>query len=638
MPETAQFLSTLAMVLCVAAAATVVFQRLHQPVVFGYIVAGMIVGPYIPIPLTADEHIVHQLAELGVVLLMFSVGLEFTLGKVLAVGPTAALVAVAQSSFMMWLGYICARLFGWSVLECLYAGAIVAIPSTTIVVKAFAEERVTGKLVDMVVGILLVEDLIAIFLLAILTTLSTGGELSASAIAATAGRLVAFLTALLVVGMLTVPRLMRVVMRLNRPETTVVASVGISFAFALVAMYFGYSVALGAFIAGTLVAESGHPRIVEHAIQGVRDLFAAVFFVAVGMMIAPAVVAEHWVAVVAFTLLVIIGEVFAVSVSAFLMGYPIRTAIKAGMSLAQIGEFSFIIAGVGVAAGVVGDYLYPIAVAVSAITTLTTPYLIRSSDTVAAWVDRKLPRPLQTFGALYTSWIEQIRIAPHDTSETAELRRWVRMLLIDFVVIGAIVIGVSVKAQRLTMLIEEHLGFSVRVSTLLMLLAASALAMPFFIGVVRNARGLGQALALRVLPTREGTLDLGLAPRRALVVTLQLAIVLLLGAPLVAITQPFLAPFQGAAILACVLMLLGLNFWHSATELQGHARAARKRSSSFSPARLVRHRQQPRLRSTSTNCFPASATRFPSRSTPPAPSLAKHWQKSTFAASHPPPC
>ncbi|HEX3869680.1 MAG TPA: cation:proton antiporter, partial [Pirellulales bacterium] len=480
----------------------------------------------------------------------------------------------AQSSVMLWLGYVCARLFGWTVLECLYAGAIVAIPSTTIVVKSFAELRVTGKLVDLVVGILLVEDLIAIFLLAILTTLSSGESLSAPAIAMTAGRLAAFLIGLLVVGMLIVPRLMRAVMRLNRPETTVVASVGISFAFALLAIQFGYSVALGAFIAGTLVAESGHPRIVEHAIHGVRDLFAAIFFVAVGMLIDPTLVAENWLGVVVFTLLVIIGEVLAVSTAAFLTGYPIRTSVKAGMSLAQIGEFSFIIAGVGVAAGVVGDYLYPIAVAVSAITTLTTPLLIRSSDKVASFIDRKLPRSLQTFGALYASWIEQMRLAPDDRSKAAELRRWIRMLLVDFVLVSAIVIGVSVQAARLTTFISDRLGLDRRASVLVLLLSAAALAAPFCIGIIRNARGLGQALAVRVLPTGDaGTLDLGLAPRRALIVTLQLAIVLLLGAPLVAITQPFVPPFQGAAILAVVLLLLGLNFWRSATELQGHARA-----------------------------------------------------------------
>jgi CPA2 family monovalent cation:H+ antiporter-2 len=321
----------------------------------------------------ADRETVEQLAELGVILLMFSLGLEFTFSKLASVGPTAALVAVAQSSFMVWLGYTAGRLFGWTSLESLYAGAIIAISSTTIIVKAFEEQRVTGRLVEIVVGVLLLEDLVAIFLLALLTTVSSGEELTLAEFGWTAARLTAFLAALVSIGMLTVPRLMRAVLRLNRPETTLIAAVGLAFAFALVAIAFDYSVALGAFLAGTLVAESGQPKRIEQLVAPVRDLFAAVFFVAVGMMIDPALIAEHWVAVVVFTVLVIVGKVLGVSTSAFLTGYDPRTAVQAGMSLAQIGEFSFIIAGIGLSTGATRDFLYPVAVAVSAITTLTTP-------------------------------------------------------------------------------------------------------------------------------------------------------------------------------------------------------------------------------------------------------------------------
>ncbi|HWA99894.1 MAG TPA: cation:proton antiporter, partial [Pirellulales bacterium] len=345
--------------------------------------------------------------------------------------------------------------------------------------------------------------------------------------------------------------------------------------FALLALSFKYSVALGAFLAGTLVAESGRGKQIEHLVAPVRDLFAAVFFVAVGMMINPSLILEYWRAVVLFTLLVIVGKVLAVSLSAFLTGFDTRTSAKAGMSLAQIGEFSFIIAGLGLSTGATREFLYPLAVAVSAITTLTTPWLIRLSDPASRFIDRKLPRPLQTFASLYGSWIEQLRLAPHDMSETARLRRWVRMLLLDFVIVAAIVIGVSTQADRLTAVVTRWTGFERPANVLLALAMAAVVLAPFAIGIIRNARGLGQALALRVLPAAgEGTLDLGLAPRRALVVTLQLAIVLLLGAPLVAVTQPFLPPFQGAAILLIVLLGLGMNFWRSATNLQGHARAA----------------------------------------------------------------
>src|SRR5687768_11217093 len=188
MHDAHDFLQNLALVLCVAAVTTVVFQRLRQPVVFGYLLAGLIIGPHIPIPLVADEETVHTLSELGVILLMFGLGLEFSLRKLLQVGPTAGLVAIAQSSAMVWFGFLVGRAFGWTAMESVYAGAIIAISSTTIIVKAFAEQGIRGKVADIVFGVLIIEDLIAIFLLAILTAVSEGGGVSTSSLAITAGR------------------------------------------------------------------------------------------------------------------------------------------------------------------------------------------------------------------------------------------------------------------------------------------------------------------------------------------------------------------------------------------------------------------------------------------------------------------
>src|SRR6185437_10704799 len=205
--------------------------------------------------------------------------------------------------------------------------------------------------------------------------------------------------ALIGFGLLIVPRAVRAVQRLGNPETTLVASIGICFAAALIALSFGYSVALGAFIAGSLVAESGHESEIEALVRPVRDMFAAIFFVSVGMIIDPAALTEHWKAVLALTLAVIVGKVLAVTVGSFLAGHGRRTAMKAGMSLAQIGEFSFIIASVGVSSGVVRSWLYPVAIGVSAITTLTTPLLIKLSNRAAASIDRWLPEPIQTVAA-----------------------------------------------------------------------------------------------------------------------------------------------------------------------------------------------------------------------------------------------
>ena len=281
--------------------------------VLGYILAGLIVGPHVPVPLVADRALVQTLSELGVILLMFALGLEFSLRKLVRVGPTAGVTALVQSSIMVWLGFLTGRAFGWTAMESIFAGAIVAMSSTTIIAKVFDDLRVRGALRDLVVGVLLVEDLFAILFMAVLTAVATGAGLSPAALGITLGKLGAFLAVLLAAGMLVVPRAIRYVRRLDRPETLLVASLGLCFGIAWLAQTAGYSVALGAFIAGSLVAESGEAQAVEELVRPVRDLFAAIFFVSVGMLIEPALVARHWVAVLAFIALVVVGKSSAVA-------------------------------------------------------------------------------------------------------------------------------------------------------------------------------------------------------------------------------------------------------------------------------------------------------------------------------------
>ncbi len=568
------FLKALAVVLCVAAVTTVVFQRLKQPVILGYLLAGLIVGPHLPVPLVADTGIVHMLSELGVILLMFSLGLEFSFRKLLAVGPVAGITAVIQCSLMVWLGFATGRLFGWSTAESIFTGGAIAISSTTIIAKAFDEQGIKGRLRELVVGVLVVEDLIAILLMASLTALYTGHELSAGDLALTAARLLAFLVALVAVGLFTVPRAVRAIVKLQRPETTVIASVGICFAIALIAQAFGYSVALGAFIAGSLVAESGHDKEIEHRVEPVRDVFAAVFFVSVGMMIDPKLVAEHWAAVLVLTLVVVAGKLVSVGAGAFLTGNGVRTSVKAGMSLAQIGEFSFIIASLGLTLGVVRPFLYPVAVAVSAITTLVTPWLIKGSEPASRFIDRKLPHPLQTFAALYGSWLERLRTAPRSVTPGANIRRTFTLLALDAALLAFVVIGTALAASELVGWLGRVLGLDPGLARVLVLAGAAAVALPFCIGIVRLAQRLGSTLAQQALPqSGAGKLDLGAAPRRMLVVALQLACLLAVGVPLVTVTQPFLPGFQGAALLLVLTVVLGFAFWRSAANLQGHVRA-----------------------------------------------------------------
>jgi CPA2 family monovalent cation:H+ antiporter-2 len=573
------FLKALTIVLGVAAVTTVVFQRLKLPVVLGYLIAGLVIGPHVPVPLVADSAIVGTLSELGVILLMFSIGLEFSVSKLAEVGVSAGVTAIIECSLMAWLGFVTGRLFGWTMMESLFTGALVAISSTTIIARAFDEQKIGGKLRKRVFGILIVEDLIGILLMATLTAIASGAGLSARALALTTGRLAAFLVGLVVVGLLLVPRAVRAIVRLNRPETTLIASIAFCFAVALLAREFGYSVAVGAFIAGSLVAESGVEKEVEHLVAPVRDVFVAIFFVSVGMSIDPALIVTHFAPIAALSAVVIVGKIVGVSLGSFLSGSGTRTAVESGMSLAQIGEFSFIIAGLGLSLHATRDFIYPIAVAVSAITTLLTPWLIRASRRVAFAVDRMLPQPLQTFASLYGTWVESFGGGGSGEPRTsmAVARKLAGSLILDGVLLGVLTIGTSVAQGDIAVYVERKFAVDPEVARAVVIGAAIALAAPFIIGIVRVSRRLGSVLAEAALPSQASaerkTIDLAHAPRRVLVLALELAIVLLVGAPLVALTQPFLPGFSGAAALLALLVALGIVFWRSASDLEGHVRA-----------------------------------------------------------------
>jgi len=564
-------LTDLAVIMCVAALTTVIFHRIRQPVVLGYLVAGLIIGPHVPIRLVADKALAHQMAEIGVVLLMFSLGLQFSLRRLIRVGLAAALVALIECSFMIWLGYGTGRLFGWTKLECIFSGAVIAISSTTIIVKAFTDRGGKGKIAEIVLGILIVEDLIAILLLALLTPLGSGAGLSLAQVGLAVGKLAVFLAGTLALGLLVVPRLVRAILRTGQAETMVVACVGISFALALLARHLGYSVALGAFLAGALVAESGAATTIERSIEPVRDMFAAVFFVSVGMLIDPGLVVQHWLPILAFTLVVVLGKVVGVTLGAFLTGHSVRTSFQAGMSLAQIGEFSFIIAGLGLSLGAVGRFLYPVAVAVSALTTLMTPFLMRASGPVASFVDRHLPHPIQTFVSLYGSWLAALKKGPK--TRGTRVNRLVLLLALDTVLIAAITIAASLNVDRLVRLAETEAGVDPRLVRAAIAALSILLASPFVLGAVRVARALGMRLAAQALPAEQTVLDLAAAPRRALLVTMQLSALLAAGIPLVAVTQPFLPSVPGAALLLLAVGLSVVPFWRSATELHGHVKA-----------------------------------------------------------------
>jgi len=567
------FLADLALVLCVAAVTSVLFRRLRQPVVLGYLLAGVIVGPHTPIPLFASSESLEALSELGVILVMFSIGLEFSLRKLAHVFPRAGLVGLVDIGAMLWFGYAAGRALGWTNQESFYAGAIVSISSTMIISKVFAERGTAAGLSRLVMGVLIIEDLAAILMLAILTAVSSG-EGAAGVLASTAGRLGAFLFALIVGGYLFVPRMIRSVARLASPETLLVSSVGLCFAFALLGLAAGYSVALGAFLAGSLVAESGRHREIEHLVAPLRDLFSAVFYVSVGTLVDPAVVLANAWAVALFVGVVVVGKMTSVTLGSFLSGFAPSTALQAGMSMAQIGEFSFILAAVGVASGAIDPGLYGVAVSVSVITTFLTPWLVRASAPMALWVEHRLPKPLRTFSSLYGSWLEELRTRPRAGPLRFQLLRYAGLLALDTLCFAGVVIATSLYLERLVSLLMDTLPLKHTLAHATVLVCAGLVALPFLVGIGRLSRALGRELAAAVLPRQEGGFpDLAATPRRAFVVVLQLAVVIVVGGPLLALTQPFVPILYQAGVVFLGLAVVAVLFWRRASALEAHVQA-----------------------------------------------------------------
>ncbi len=385
----------LGFILITAAIVTLIFKKLGQPVVLGYLIAGFLLGPHVPfMPNVQDTNSVKVWAEIGVIILLFGLGLEFSFKKLARVGKSASITAVFEVAFMLSIGFIAGKVVGWSSMDSLFLGGILSISSTTIIVRAFDELGLKGKqFVALVFGVLVVEDIVAILLLVLLSTMAISKTLSGTELVFSSFRLGFFLVLWFVVGIYLLPLLLQKIRKLLNDETTLVVSLGLCLLMVMIATKVGFSPALGAFVMGSLLAETKEGTRIEHLVTPVRDLFSAVFFVSIGMLIDPRILIDYAPQVLFITILTIVGKLVSTTIGALVSGSSLRHSVQAGMSLAQIGEFSFIIATLGVSLKVTSDFLYPIAVAVSAITTFTTPYLIRSSDTFYQWLEKRLPEP-----------------------------------------------------------------------------------------------------------------------------------------------------------------------------------------------------------------------------------------------------
>ncbi len=377
-----KLIEDLALILMAGAIVTILFKAIKQPLVLGYIIAGFLVGPYFHLtPTVADPENVKTLAEIGVIFLLFTLGLEFSFKKLMRVGGSASITAIVEIIFITIAGYFMGRALGWTTMDSMFLGGMLASSSTTIIIKAFDDLGVkTRQFARIVFGVLVIEDIVVILLMVLLSTIAVTRQFEGSEILFTILKLLFFLALWFIVGIFLLPTFLKRAKKLLDDETLLILSIGLCLAMVFLAVKVGFSAELGAFIMGSIIAETTSAEKVEHLIKPVKDLFGAVFFVSVGMMIDPQAMVTYAWPIAAVTLLTIFGKLFSTTLGALLSGQPLKQSVQVGMSMAQIGEFAFIVAALGLSLGVISDFIFPIAVGASAVTTFTTPYLIKASE------------------------------------------------------------------------------------------------------------------------------------------------------------------------------------------------------------------------------------------------------------------
>ena len=497
LPELPELIRDLGLILIAAATITLIFKRFKQPIVLGYLIAGFLVSEYFPGPVLGqylpdfvsqmtqvkDNKSIHIWSEIGVIFMLFGLGLEFSFKKLIAVGRTAVITGGFEVCSTITLGFIVGRLFGWSNMDSIFFGAMLAMSSTTIIVKVFDELKLKGKtFAPIVFGALIVEDLLAILLMVLLSSIAISQQVDGGQLLFSSLKLGFFLVLWFIMGIFLLPWFLKRCRDLLTDEILLIVSLGLCFMMVIVASKLGFSAALGAFVMGSILAETSRGTRIEHVTLPVKDLFSAVFFVSVGMMINPAVLYEYAGTIAIITVVTVVVKFFGTGIGALLSGCNIKNSMQAGMSMAQIGEFSFIIATLGYSLGVISDFLYPVAVAVSAVTTLTTPYLIKVSEPIAKWLDHWIPdsvhASLTRYEMAMTKTTGRVKVT------TLLWQAYGLKILLNSVV----VIGISWGGKLLaTHFFNGH--FTADTPTLVSLVACAVallLAIPFLWGVFRS--------------------------------------------------------------------------------------------------------------------------------------------------------
>ena len=394
MSEIPTLVNDLALILVVAGVVTILFKRLKQPLVLGYIVAGFVVSPHMPYTMSVmDKANVQTWADIGVIFLLFSLGLDFSFKKILKMGAAPVIAAMTIIFCMMLLGITVGKAFGWSQMNCLFLAGMLAMSSTTIIYKAFDDMGLRQQqFAGLVMSVLILEDILAIVMMVMLSSVAQGSSPDGGEMLGSVMRIAFFLILWFVVGISVLPMFLRSVRKLITEETLLVVALGLCCLMAVVSTHVGFSSAFGAFVMGSILAETIEAEKIIKVVEPVKNLFGAVFFVSVGMLVDPAILVSYAMPIAILVVTIVAGQCLFGSVGYLLSGQTLRTAMKCGFSMAQIGEFAFIIASLGLSLGVIDNFLYPVVVTVSVITTFLTPYMIRAAEPCYSFLDRHLPR------------------------------------------------------------------------------------------------------------------------------------------------------------------------------------------------------------------------------------------------------
>jgi CPA2 family monovalent cation:H+ antiporter-2 len=461
-------ISDLGLILITAGIAVLIFKKMKHPLVLGYLIAGFLAGNHFDFfPSITDMKSVEVWAEIGVIILLFSLGLEFSFKKLMKVGGTASITAITQIITMVAIGYLVGQWMGWSQMDSIFLGVILSISSTTIILKTFDELGVKAqKFAGIVIGSLIVQDLVAILMMVLLSTIAVSQQFSGTELLMSVLKLVFFLTAWFVGGIFFIPTLLKKAKHLLTDEMLLIISLALCLMMVIFAANVGFSPALGAFIMGSIIAETTQAEHIEHLIKPVKDLFGAVFFVSVGMLIDPNTLYEYALPVAILTFVTIIGQSLSSTIGALLAGQPLKQSVQTGMSLSQIGEFSFIIATLGTTLNVTSSFLYPVVVAVSAVTTFTTPFMVKYAVPFSDFLERKLPK----------KWLKNINRYSVNAQAIKSVSIWQKVLnayILQIVLHSIIVVAVILLSSKFVapLVAETRFGNTLAVLITLVIMA-----------------------------------------------------------------------------------------------------------------------------------------------------------------------